>query len=114
MAFIPLQVTFVFTNQVDGKLVPFESTASPRMQEIKGNQIQYDDKENLGRTSRLFQHHRPQISFSPDGDSVGETLSASLKPLERSAVKRMRTSLKGTANAALQSKLSFGKELPSK
>ncbi|PPS05376.1 hypothetical protein GOBAR_AA15296 [Gossypium barbadense] len=39
------EVTFVFTNQVDGKLVPIESKVNPRMQEREGGKSQ-----NIGKT----------------------------------------------------------------
>ncbi|KAK8316453.1 hypothetical protein V6Z12_A13G044100 [Gossypium hirsutum] len=38
------EVTFVFTNQVDGKLVPIESKVNPRMQEREGGKSQ-----NIGK-----------------------------------------------------------------
>ncbi|EEF43701.1 DNA repair and recombination protein RAD54B, putative [Ricinus communis] len=108
------EVTFVFTNQVDGKLVPIESTASPKMLEIKGNQNQHDGKENMSRTSRLFQHQKLLQSISASRDSLEETLSASFKPLEGATVKRRRTSLKGTTDSTLKSRLSSGTQLPFK
>ncbi|WCJ17659.1 DNA repair and recombination protein RAD54 [Euphorbia peplus] len=78
------EVTFVFTNQVDGKLVPMESTkASPKMQEINSN-------ENLVKNPK-FLHMRATVSA----------------PSQRIPVKRMRTSLQGAANEALKSRLSF-------
>ncbi|KDP42303.1 hypothetical protein JCGZ_01627 [Jatropha curcas] len=108
------EVTFVFTNQVDGKLVPIESTASPKMQEIQGNKNQLN-KENLDKNSKLmFQHKQPPQSVSLSGDSVRVSLSAPFKISQRAAVKRARTSLDGAANAALKSKLSFASQLPLK
>ncbi|XP_065872787.1 protein CHROMATIN REMODELING 25 isoform X2 [Euphorbia lathyris] len=81
------EVTFVFTNQVDGKLVPMESTkASPKMQDI------INTKENLVKNSK-FLPMRATVSSAPS---------------ERTTVKRMRTALKGAANEALSSRLSFG------
>ncbi|XP_021652937.1 protein CHROMATIN REMODELING 25 [Hevea brasiliensis] len=107
------EVTFVFTNQVDGKLVPIESTVNPKMQDIKGNQNQHDNKDNLDRNLKLFQHHKLPQPFLPSGDSVRDSLSSSFKPLLRTNVKRMRT-LKGTENADPNSKQTFGNQLPLK
>ncbi|XP_021617338.1 protein CHROMATIN REMODELING 25 isoform X3 [Manihot esculenta] len=108
------EVTFVFTNQVDGKLVPIESTPTPKMQEIEGNQKEHDNKENLDRNLNLFQHQKSPQPPLPNGDSVRVPLSASLKPLLRTTVKRMRTPLKEAENAALKSKRTLGNQLPLK
>ncbi|CAK7329865.1 unnamed protein product [Dovyalis caffra] len=108
------EVSFVFTNQVDGKLVPIESNPTLRMQGIQGNENPLNDKENLDQNSKLSRYQKPQQTLSPSIDPTRDALSASLNPLQRSTVKRMRTPLKGTANAELKSRLSFGSELPLK
>jgi DNA repair and recombination RAD54-like protein len=109
-----LQVSFVFTNQVDGKLVPIESKPSPRVLGIKGNESRLNDKENLDQNPKLSRYQKPQQSLSSNIDAKKVTPSASLMPLQRPGVKRMRTPLKGMANAELKSKLSFGSQLPLK
>ncbi|KAJ7001101.1 protein CHROMATIN REMODELING 25 [Populus alba x Populus x berolinensis] len=108
------EVSFVFTNQVDGKLVPIESKPSPRVLGIKGNESRLNDKENLDRNPRLSRYQKPQQSLSSNIDAKKVTPSASLIPLQRPGVKRTRTPLKGIANAELKSKLSFGSQLPLK
>ncbi|XP_050212084.1 protein CHROMATIN REMODELING 25 [Mercurialis annua] len=97
------EVTFVFTNQVDGKLVPIEP------KERNQSQLQLLGKENLSRTSSLFKHHKLSRSFSPSGDSKAETLPASSKPMEKRSILK-----KTDQNSALQPKLSFGNQLPLK
>lgn len=109
-----LQVSFVFTNQVDGKLVPIESKPSPRLQGIKGSESRLNEKENLDQNSRLSRYQKPQQSPSSIIDAKRVPPSASHIPLQRPGVKRMRTPLKGMANAELKSKLSFGSQLPLK
>ncbi|KAB5561235.1 hypothetical protein DKX38_006192 [Salix brachista] len=108
------EVSFVFTNQVDGKLVPIESKPSPRLQGIKGSESRLNEKENLDQNSRLSRYQKPQQSPSSNIDAKRVAPSASHIPLQRPGVKRMRTPLKGMANAELKSKLSFGSQLPLK
>ncbi|KAJ4825812.1 Protein CHROMATIN REMODELING 25 [Turnera subulata] len=105
------EVSFVFTNQVDGKLVPVEATPSPKMQGIARNQTQFG-KENLDLNSKFSRHQKQQQSISPVGDCMKAALSASLKPLLKPTMKRMRTSLKEAANGTVKPKLSFGNQLP--
>ncbi|KAK7826811.1 protein chromatin remodeling 25 [Quercus suber] len=45
------QVTFVFTNQVDGKLVPIESNVNPKMQGIEENENGFKSKPNPNKKS---------------------------------------------------------------
>ncbi|XWS54814.1 hypothetical protein CRYUN_Cryun10bG0121500 [Craigia yunnanensis] len=65
------EVTFVFTNQVDGKLVPIESKVNPRMQEREeGSKSQNIGKVNMieregnkmqnldCKSNFLFKHHK--------------------------------------------------------
>ncbi|MBA0727312.1 hypothetical protein Golax_000311 [Gossypium laxum] len=56
---IHLPVTFVFTNQVDGKLVPIESKVNPRMQEREGGKSQ-----NIGKVSHVIERERNKIQNS--------------------------------------------------
>ncbi|CAN1133476.1 Protein CHROMATIN REMODELING 25 [Linum perenne] len=97
------EVTFVFTNQVDGKLIPIESNPPAK--------IQFDDKENRIPKSILFAKPRKSISSCVDPS----TSSASLQqtPMQRTTLKRSRTPLKGIANAELKSKLAFSGKRPS-
>lgn len=104
-----LQVTFVFTNQVDGKLVPIESKVSPQMEQTEGNKNQSNLKQNLDRKPNLLsQHHRLLQSISSNENSGNIALSS--QPKQKGSVKSIRTSLKGT----IKHKLSTVNQLPLK
>ncbi|KAK9286123.1 hypothetical protein L1049_014504 [Liquidambar formosana] len=108
------EVTFVFTNQVDGKLVPVESTIRPKAQGAERIKHQFTLKENMNRESMLSsQHQRPLPSISSNGESTKSTLCASFKPLQRARTKSVRTS-KVAAHTVLKSELSLGNQLPLK
>ncbi|KAL9415141.1 hypothetical protein AB3S75_043420 [Citrus x aurantiifolia] len=103
------EVTFVFTNQVDGKLVPIESKVSPKMQATEGNKNPNNHitnpKPKLDQRSKLLSQHHKLLKDVPSlENSTKFSLSASSQP------KSMRTSLKG----AIKPKLSFGNQLPLK
>lgn len=104
-----LQVTFVFTNQVDGKLVPIESKVSPKIQGTEGNKNLNNHitnpKPKLDQRSKLLSQHHKLLKDVPSlKNSAKFSLSASSQP------KSMTTSLKG----AIKPKLSFGNQLPLK
>ncbi|KAH9656079.1 protein CHROMATIN REMODELING 25 [Citrus sinensis] len=103
------EVTFVFTNQVDGKLVPIESKVSPKMQATEGNKNPNNHitnpKPKLDQRSKLLSQHHKLLKDVPSLENSAKfSLSASSQP------KSMRTSLKG----AIKPKLSFGNQLPLK
>ncbi|KAK9176794.1 hypothetical protein WN944_028813 [Citrus x changshan-huyou] len=103
------EVTFVFTNQVDGKLVPIESKVSPKIQATEGNKNLNNHitnpKPKLDQKSKLLSQHHKLLKDVPSlKNSVKFSLSASSQP------KSMTTSLKG----AIKPKLSFGNQLPLK
>lgn len=103
------EVTFVFTNQVDGKLVPIESKVSPKMQATEGNKNPNNHitnpKPKLDQRSKLLSQHHKLLKDVPSlKNSAKFSLSASSQP------KSMTTSLKG----AIKPKLSFGNQLPLK
>lgn len=104
-----LQVTFVFTNQVDGKLVPIESKVSLKMQATEGNNNRNNHITNLkpkmDQKSKLLSQHHELLKYVPSLENSAKfSFSASSQP------KSMRTSLKGT----IKPKLSFGNQLPLK
>ncbi|CAI0447154.1 unnamed protein product [Linum tenue] len=93
------EISFVFTNQVDGKLVPVEpATPTPK--------FQFDNKENRNeaKSSKSNQFAKPRQFGSPCTDSPSST---TLKPMQRATLKRSRTPLNGIENTELRSKLAF-------
>ncbi|KAH7575236.1 hypothetical protein JRO89_XS02G0067500 [Xanthoceras sorbifolium] len=105
------EVTFVFTNQVDGKLAPIESKVNPKMQGTEGNKNENYYKPNPDQKSNLLSQHHSRLlkPVSSTGNSVKFTLSASLQPSEKRIVKSI-TSLKG----AVKPIHSVGNQLPQK
>ncbi|KAF8405045.1 hypothetical protein HHK36_009942 [Tetracentron sinense] len=110
------EVTFVFTNQVDGKLVPIESTVSSKKQGALGNKVFPRINETLNQKSMLLsqRHLQPTSPISPNGDSIGSKSAASFKPLQKGSLNLLRTSLKGTIHVPSKPKISFGNQLPLK
>ncbi|KAL6218807.1 hypothetical protein ACLB2K_012016 [Fragaria x ananassa] len=107
------EVTFVFTNQVDGKLVPIESKVSSKMQGEVGKENIFKSKKNPNRKSMLMSWQRkPLESLSSSANTTRGTLSAHLKSSQSSSVKSGITSLKGSI--ALKPQLSLGNRLPQK
>ncbi|XP_043710018.1 protein CHROMATIN REMODELING 25 [Telopea speciosissima] len=104
------EVTFVFTNQVDGKLVPVESAVS------SGHKIQIDTKKNYSNKSSFVCQQIPQpiYSISSNEDSTKSSSPALIRPFQRESMKLMRTSLKETIRAPLKLKPSIGNHLPLK
>ncbi|KAL5788356.1 hypothetical protein ACOSP7_005305 [Xanthoceras sorbifolium] len=105
------EVTFIFTNQVDGKLAPIESKVNPKMQGTEGNKNENYYKPNPDQKSNLLSQHHSRLlkPVSSTGNSVKFTLSASLQPSEKRIVKSI-TSLKG----AVKPIHSVGNQLPQK
>ena len=120
-----LQVTFVFTNQVDGKLVPIESKVNPRMLERgegsksqnigkavkvierEGNKMQNTFKQNLDSKSKfLSKHHKLLNSVSSSSSRNSLRITSSI-PFQGQIVNSMTTSLRGAG-------LSLGNQLPLK
>lgn len=109
------EVTFVFTNQVDGKLVPIESTVRPKMQGAEENENGFKSKPNPNQKSMLFsQHKKPLQSVLCNGDSIRSTLCTFSKPLPRATMKSVTSTLKGSAHVTSKTKLSPGNQLPQK
>lgn len=112
-------MTFVFTNQVDGKLVPIESTISSKVQATEGNDNHLKDKRNLYQRTMLVpqQLRKPLDSDCCNQDSIrSNTSTVSCEPLQRTSVKCVRNSLslKGSVHESLKPKLSARNQLPQK
>lgn len=106
------EVSFVFTNQVDGKLLPLEPTvragAQKGAEEIKNKP---NLRENVKRTFKLLPQQPKPVSSN--GSCIKSNLTASSKLLEKAGTKPLR-SLKDAGPVGLKSKLSLGKQLPLK
>ncbi|XP_057964453.1 protein CHROMATIN REMODELING 25 isoform X2 [Malania oleifera] len=91
------EVTFVFTNQVDGKLVPVESMLAPKKHEVVTNKNHSCSGELPSHQSvPLLQDMQAVPSILADGDSRKNTNTNSiLASLPRIPMKSARTSLKG-------------------
>lgn len=102
----------MFTNQVDGKLVPIESKASPKMQGEEGKENLLKSKQKLNQKPMLMSWQRkPLESLSSSENSPRSTM---FMPSQKTTVKSVRTSLKGSVHVALKPKLSLGNRLPQK
>ncbi|XP_068321911.1 protein CHROMATIN REMODELING 25 [Pyrus communis] len=108
------EVTFVFTNQVDGKLVPIESKVSPKIQEQEGKENCPRLKQNLNQKSVPLSWQRKPLESVSSGENSIRNTSAPFKPSEKSTVKSVKTSLKGPVHVALTPKLSLNNRLPQK
>ncbi|BFG41805.1 hypothetical protein CerSpe_280790 [Prunus speciosa] len=109
------EVTFVFTNQVDGKLVPVESKVNPKMQGEEGKENHPKLRQNLNQKPLLLSWQRkPLESVSSSENSTRNTMSAPFKPSEKTTVESVKTSLKGSVHVALKPKLSLKIRLPLK
>ncbi|KAK8568160.1 hypothetical protein V6N12_006720 [Hibiscus sabdariffa] len=122
------EITFVFTNQVDGKLVPIESKereGSKRQNigkvshliEREGNKMQNSMKQNLvSKSNFLSKYHKPLTSVSSNRNSLmppPQPSSTSPTPLQGSfhlaiqTYKWMETLIKGLDTRATIGKLSL-------
>ncbi|KAI8554472.1 hypothetical protein RHMOL_Rhmol05G0101900 [Rhododendron molle] len=108
------EVTFVFTNQIDGKLVPVESVRSPKNHGVEVNKNESCSKENLRQITMSSSKLLSSPSVSSSVGSVRSMLPTSCKPLQRSNSKSAISSLKGTLHVALKPKLSLENQLPRK
>ncbi|WRX13220.1 SNF2 [Theobroma cacao] len=127
------EVTFVFTNQVDGKLVPIESKVNPRMQEKEGNKSQNIGKANVlkregtkiqkaanqnldSKSSFSSKHHNllNSVSSTRNQNSLRVTPVTSSTPFQGQIVKSMRSSLRGELHETIKGELSLGNQLPLK
>ncbi|XP_034681411.1 protein CHROMATIN REMODELING 25 [Vitis riparia] len=108
------EVTFVFTNQVDGKLVPVESKVRANMQGVEVNKNQSDKRGKLLQKPTFpSKHQQSAPPVSNKGDSITSISSSSSNPFQLAGIKSMKTS-KSTPSVTLKSKLSIGSQLPLK
>lgn len=91
------QVTFVFTNQVDGKLTPIDSTIS--------SEIQQEENKELIQLKRNVKQNPLSLAQKP---------SYSLKPSMRPPLSSVRAKENIPTQAALNSKNSLVNQLPQK
>ncbi|TYK13976.1 protein CHROMATIN REMODELING 25 isoform X1 [Cucumis melo var. makuwa] len=109
------EVTFIFSNQVDGKLVPVESMTSPRVKEAEGN----GNNSGLNQNTRqkpflLSQHRKPLQSVTSNEDPNKGTLKFTSNVFQRETMKPVRTSVEGSMHVTLKHKHSLGNYLPQK
>ncbi|KAL5541100.1 hypothetical protein UlMin_043386 [Ulmus minor] len=104
------EVSFIFTNQVDGKLVPIESRK--RMEVVQGNSNHVKLMQNLNQKTMLMS--RKQFEpVSSNEESFRSNFSAFCKPLQRETME-CETSLRGTLQKPLKLKLNIRNQLPQK
>lgn len=106
-------MSFVFTNQVDGKLVPIDSIARPKVQGMEENanhhvQVKRNPKQ---KTMLLPQNRKPLESVNY---SARNTASASRKPLQRANVERVTSPSQCSLQDAFKPKPALGNHLPQK
>ncbi|GAB4853963.1 DNA-dependent ATPase protein rad54 [Ancistrocladus abbreviatus] len=99
------EVTFVFTKQVDGKLVPIESKGPEKHgMELEVKNGHSAQKENLKQRSMVV----------CSGNPGGNMLSASVKSTQVGSMKLMRPPLRDANNLLLRPKQSVSSQLPIK
>ncbi|GLT98291.1 hypothetical protein SLE2022_158020 [Rubroshorea leprosula] len=110
------EVSFVFTNQVDGKLVPIESKVSPKLQEGEGNINENTVKKTQDSKSNFLSQPRKLLnSVLSNGNSMKIKLSTSSLPSQRQTVhSSVRSSSKGAIGEKIFLKPSLGNQLPQK
>ncbi|KAL7246856.1 hypothetical protein ACSBR2_001880 [Camellia fascicularis] len=108
------EVSFVFTNQIDGKLVPVEPMKSPKTQGVEGNKEESGSKKSLRQKSMFSSPQQSLPSVSSNVGFVQNMLPTSCTPIQRVNLKSVRSSLKGTLHVASKPKLSIGNQLPQK
>ncbi|PON69110.1 Helicase [Parasponia andersonii] len=111
------EVSFVFSNQVDGKLVPIDSMARPKIQLAEGNENHPKSNRNLNqKTMLLSQRRKPLESVVSNQVLKRSTISAFYKPLPRANVECEASSLSCSVQPqdSVKIKPSIGYQLPQK
>lgn len=75
-----MQVTFVFTNQVDGKLIPIQSNVSPKAEEPE---MERNRKQNVSNRAFTKPQQRPREPLQP------LSLNETTKRIKLSTYKRL-------------------------
>ena len=114
------QVSFVFTNQVDGKLVPIDSI-SPKVQRVEDNNVSHPNlnQNPKPKTMLLSRHRKPLESVASkqcSSSTARNNLSAYIKPLQRANVESVSvtSSLRCSVQDTLKPKHSTANQLPQK
>ncbi|KAL2477248.1 protein CHROMATIN REMODELING 25 [Forsythia ovata] len=103
------EVSFVFTNQVDGKLVPVESTVKAKTEEVEGHKNLPSFRKTMFGKATMSSQHQATLPLISSRDSVAS--SSNLKPPEKTHIKFMRT-LGGKSHVKLTNKISPRNQTP--
>ncbi|GAA0159567.1 damaged DNA-binding protein [Lithospermum erythrorhizon] len=110
------EVSFVFTNQVDGKLVPIESKGGTHSNQTpqslstrKANSFQ-----GLTPSSSSCQTRAPFPSLTPIQSSTKSKLPSFFKPLQKSQTNKLQSLPEDTNGLSLKHKFSTRDQLPLK
>lgn len=95
--FYILQISFVFTNQVGGKLTPIESAARPKVEEVQHKGLPVLKRDLSRRAVLPYKKKEMSPAISVSGDSRS---SFSLRTLPQPHSKLMRT-LEGKTKISL-------------
>lgn len=110
-----LQVTFVFTNQIDGKLVPLESKVSPKTQGVEANESRGNFKRDMDcKLDLSSQVRKPLEPVSSNGNAMDMAFSTSKLLKVNTSIRSIRTSTKGAIQTTIKPRLSLGNNLPIK
>lgn len=111
---VELQVTFVFTNQVDGKLVPVEGKVSPNTAAANSS-IQNLKQPSKNEPNSGPQHQDHHQTVTSDGDVSNSAVSASCK-IPQGAEERppVRDLMRARPNIWSGTKVSIANKLPLK
>ncbi|CAO2815176.1 unnamed protein product [Amaranthus hypochondriacus] len=103
------EVSFVFTNQIEGKLVPQESMRT-KIQENSRTPVRCSDsKENLKHDSLLSSERKTYLSYH--GNPVRKRPLGSPKPVQVAPLESVRSSLKDLSNLSWRPKTLLSRQL---
>lgn len=106
------EVSFVFTNQVDGKLVPVESTIKPTTEEVSSKNQHNANGHMLGKLTSSTRNQTEFPSMSSHGFSTS-ALTTPFRPLQRPQTKLTGPS-QGIIHLGIKPGLSPRNRLPQK
>ncbi|XP_061354468.1 protein CHROMATIN REMODELING 25 isoform X2 [Gastrolobium bilobum] len=109
------EVTFVFTNQVNGKLVPIDSVISPKLQQKEPNNELLKSGQNIKQKSAPFSLHNKLPLRSANASGVTSALSSSPNAWTKEALNSVRIIKNNSMNVAFETDYSLvNKLLPQK
>ncbi|XP_062091450.1 protein CHROMATIN REMODELING 25 isoform X2 [Humulus lupulus] len=110
------EVSFVFTNQIDGKLVPIESMARPNMQGAERNENHLNKLNgNLNQKTRVLPQRRKLAeSVVSNQNFKRSTTSTFYKPLPKANVECVTSILSSVEHPVVRPQPSIGYQLPHK